>query len=348
MEFSGQTSGSAPIGLTHSLILRQDTSSVTKMNTVITGGTGFVGAELSSTLIQRGERPIVFDVTQIRGSLASLSDRFEYVRGSVANLSELANAFSQRKVDRIFHLGGMLSLPSEQNPWQAFDVNAVGTYNVLEAARIFRVRQVIFSSSIAVYTEDLSEDEVTETTCCHPATIYGTCKVFGELLGTYYARRFGLDFRAVRLPSVVGPFSTVSHMSSYNCWAIEEPLRGRPYAVPVEPETKVPAIYFKDAARALLLLAEAEKSKLSGTTYNIAGITPAYSAGQLVQAVKRELPEADLSFAPDAQIMSLVAGLAQKRISDDRARRDWGWTVAYGLDEMVKHFIHEFHSHGPL
>ena len=266
------------------------------------------------------------------------------MRGSVANLSELANAVSKRNIDRIFHLGGMLSLPSEQNPWQAFDVNAVGTYNVLEAARIFRVRQVIFSSSIAVYSEDLPDNDVTETTCCHPATIYGTCKVFGELLGKYYARRFGLDFRGLRLPSVVGPFSTVSHMSSYNCWAIEEPLKGRPYAIPVEPEAKVPAIYFKDAARALLLLAEAEKSRLSRAVYNIAGIKPWYSAGQLVQTVQRELPHADLSFAPDAHIMSLVTGLAGMRIGDDRACRDWGWAVTYGLDEMVKDFIREFRS----
>ena len=314
------------------------------MNSLITGGTGFVGAELTKTLIEKGERPIVFDVVEVRGALSRLSGRFEHVRGSVANLSELANAVSKRKVDRIFHLGGMLSLPSEQNPWQAFDVNAIGTYNVLEAARIFSVEQVVFSSSIAVYSEDLPDDEVTETTCCHPATIYGTCKVFGELLGKYYARRFGLDFRGLRLPSVVGPFSTVSHMSSYNCWAIEEPLKGRPYAIPVEPEAKVPAIYFKDAARALLLLAEAEKSKLSSAVYNIAGIKPAYSAGQLVQAVRQQLPHADLSFVPDAHIMSLVTGLAGVRISDDRACRDWGWAVKYGLDEMVKDFIREFRA----
>jgi threonine 3-dehydrogenase len=314
------------------------------MNSLITGGTGFVGAELTRTLIERGERPIIFDVAEVRGALGRLSDRFEYMRGSVVNLSELANAFSKRNIDRVFHLGGMLSLPSEQNPWQAFDVNAVGTYNVLEAARIFRVKQVVFSSSIAVYSEDLPDDDVTEITCCHPATIYGTCKVFGELLGKYYSRRFGLDFRGLRLPSVVGPFSTVSHMSSYNCWAIEEPLKGRPYAIPVEPEAKVPAIYFKDAARALLLLSEAEKSGLSRAVYNIAGIKPAYSAGQLAQAVKREISEADLSFAPDPHIMSLVTGLAGMTISDDCACTDWGWAVIYGLDEMVKDFIREFRS----
>ncbi len=316
------------------------------MNTLITGGTGFVGAELARMLIEKGERPIIFDVAPVREPLKRLSDHFEYMPGSVANLSELANAVIGRDVDRIFHLGGLLSVPSEQNPWRAFDVNAVGTYNLLEVARIFGVRQVVFSSSIAVYSEDLPESEVTETTCCHPTTIYGSCKVFGELLGRYYSQRFGLDFRGVRLPSVVGPFSTVSHMSSYNCWAIEEPLKGRPYVLLVEPETRVPALYFKDAARALQMLAETDRSQLSRSVYNVAGISPAYSAGQLVEAVKRQIPEADLSFAPDANVMNLLGGLAKTRISDDKARSDWHWTVAYRLDEMVTDFIHEFRSHG--
>jgi threonine 3-dehydrogenase len=314
------------------------------MNILITGGTGFVGAEVASMLIRKGERLTIFDLAPVRGTLAKTSPHFDYMRGSVANFSELANAISERKVDRIYHLGGMLSMPSEQNPWQAFDVNAVGTYNVLEAARIFGVKQLVFSSSIAVYSEDLPDDEVTETTCCHPTTIYGACKVFGELLGGYYARRFGLDFRGLRLPSVVGPFSTVSHMSSYNCWAIEESLKGREYVLPVEPETRVPAIYYKDAARALLLLSEAEKSRLSRSVYNIAGITPPYSAMQLVQAVKRQIPEAKLSFTPDAHVMNLLSGLRNTKISDDKARLDWDWQVTYQVEAMVTDFIQEFHS----
>ena len=293
-------------------------------------------------LIEKGERPTIFDVAPVRGPLKYVSKHVELIRGSVTNLSELVNAISAARADRIFHLAGMLSVPSENNPWQAFDVNAVGTHNVLEAARICGVKQVVFSSSIAVYSEDLPQDAVTETTCCHPTTIYGVCKVFSELLGGYYARRFGLDFRGVRLPSVVGPFSTVSHMSSYNCWAIEEPLRGRAYLLPVEPETRVPAIYFKDAARVFLLLADAEKSRLTRTVYNISGITPAYSAMQLAQAVKREIAEANLSFAPDAHVMSLLSGIVSMRISDERARLDWDWNVTFDLDAMVRDFIREF------
>jgi threonine 3-dehydrogenase len=315
------------------------------MATLITGGTGFVGAELARLLIDRGERPIVLDVSQLSGSLAEHKDRFDYVKGSVANLPEVLNALDGRKVDRIFHLAGMLSLPSEENPWAAFNVNAVGTYNVIEAARLFKVGKVIFSSSIAVYSEDLPGGEITETTCSRPRTMYGSCKVFGELMGRFYSRRFDLDFRGIRLPSVVGPFSTAVHMSSYNCWAIEESLRGRGYALPVEPETKVPAIYFKDAARALLLLADTDKERITTAVYNLAGIVPPYTAQQLVDAVVARVPRANLSFAPDHQVMALLKEIGQMQISEEKARKDWGWEIAYNLTEMIDDFIQEFHRH---
>jgi threonine 3-dehydrogenase len=313
------------------------------MTTLITGGTGFVGAELARLLIDKGERPIIMDVSQLSGPLKDYKDRFDYVKGSVANLPEVLNALDGRKVERIFHLAGMLSLPSEENPWAAFNVNAAGTYNVIEAARLFKVGKVIFSSSIAVYSEDLPEGEITETACSRPRTMYGSCKVFGELMGRFYTRRFGLDFRGIRLPSVVGPFSTAVHMSSYNCWAIEKPLRGRAYALPVEPETKVPAIYFKDAARALLLLADTDKERITTAVYNLAGITPPYTARQLGDAVVAKVPQAKLSFAPDAQVMALLKEIGQMQISDEKARQDWGWEISFNLDEMVDDFIQEFH-----
>ena len=312
------------------------------MTTLITGGTGFVGFELARQLIDRGERPILLDVSLGRGPLEELKGRFDFVQGSVAYLPEVLNALTGRNVDRIFHLAGMLSLPSEEKPWAAFNVNAVGTYNVLEAARLFSVPQVIFSSSIAVFSEDLPTGEITEIACTRPRTMYGTCKVFGELMGRFYSRRFAMDFRGIRLPSVVGPFSTVVHMSSYNCWAIEEPLRNREYVLPVAPDTKVPAIYFKDAARALLLLAGADKKNIKTMIYNLAGIAPPYTAKQLVDAVIRKVPGAKLSFAPDASVMTLLNEIGRMEISDEKARQEWGWTTAYNLDDMVDDFIKEF------
>jgi len=312
------------------------------MTSLITGGTGFVGAELARLLVGQGERPILADVSPLRGPLEELKSSLDYVRASVANLPEVLNALAGRNVDRIFHLAGMLSLPSEENPWAAFNVNAAGTYHVLEAARLFSVRQVILSSSIAVYSEGLPEGEIDEATYSRPRTMYGICKVFGEHLGRFYGRRFGLDFRGIRLPSVVGPFSTVVHMSSYNCLAIEEPLKGRGYVLPVEPETRVPAIYSKDASRALLHLAETDKKRITTTVYNLAGITPPYTARQLVDTVIRKIPEAQLSFAPDPNVMALLKEIGRMVINEDKARREWDWKIAYDLEAMVHDFIEEF------
>ncbi len=75
------------------------------MTTLITGGAGFVGAELARLLIDKGERPIVMDVSQLSGPLAEHKKRFDYVKGSVANLPEVLNALDGRKVERIIHLG---------------------------------------------------------------------------------------------------------------------------------------------------------------------------------------------------------------------------------------------------
>jgi len=312
------------------------------MTTLITGGTGFVGAELAAALVQRGEKLVIFDVAPLTPPLANLKHGFDYVRGSVANLPEVMNAVAGREVDCIVHLAGMLSLPSEDYPWAADNVSAVGTFKVLDAARIFNVAKVVFSSSIAVYSEDLPQGEITETTYSRPRTMYGSCKVFGELLGRFYSRRFGIDFRALRLPSVVGLFSTTVHMSSYNCWAIEEPLRGRTYALPVEPWVRVPAIYFKDAARALLVLSDADRSSLSTMVYNIAGIVPSYTAQELVDAVVRKVPQARLSFVPDPRVMALLADIGRMEITDERARKEWNWEISYNLDEMVDDFVVEF------
>ncbi len=312
------------------------------MTSLITGGSGFVGAELARLLIDQGERPILFDIAPLTGQSEEMKNNLDYVRGSVANLPEVLNAVAGRNLNRIFHLAGMLSLPSEENPWAAFTVNAGGTYNILEAARLFSVDKVIFSSSIAVYSDDLPNGEIDEAACSKPRTMYGSCKVFGELLGRFYARRFGLDFRGLRLPSVVGPFSTAVHMSSYNCWAIEEPLRGRAYALPVEPWVKVPAIYFKDAARALLLLSEAERKSIPTMVYNVAGIVPSYTAQDLVDAVVCRVRDSQLSFEPDPQVMALLKEIGQMQISDERARKEWGWEISYNVDQMVDDFVTEF------
>ena len=315
------------------------------MATMITGGAGFIGSCLAKLLIDEGERPVLFDIAPVQGPLTELDGRFIFERGSLAHLPVVMDCVERHAIDRIFHLGGMLSLPSENNPCGAFDANVVGTWNILEAARIKKMRQVVYGSTIATYSKDIQGDTIDDRTIQRPSSLYGITKTFGELTGRWYHRRFGLDFRGVRLPSIVGPGAKTAHMSIYNAWAIEYSIKGLPYILNCDPETRCPALYYKDAAMALKGLAEADPARVQTRVYNIAGITPPFSARELVNAIERRIPGSQLSFKPDPVVAGLLRELGALNISDECARQEWGWQLAYPLDAMVDDFIGEFERH---
>jgi nucleoside-diphosphate-sugar epimerase len=318
------------------------------MSILITGGSGLIGASLTQVTIEGGERPVLFDIAPIHPILRKIDSKFKYYQGSLDHLPELLNIIKTEGIDRIFHLGGMLSMPSEKKPWASFQSNVVGTFNVLEAARLEKVDQVIYSSTIATYSKDIQSNVIDDFTLQRPTTMYGATKVFGELLGRVYARKYGIDFRGVRFPSVVGPGAKTAHMSIYHAWAIEGPLKGNPYEIYVEPETRVPAIYFKDAVRALWLLSTAKKEQVPTMVYIIAGITPSYSAKELAEAVRRRVPGARLTFNPDPGTMELLREIGSLRFNEERAQSEWGWKTSYSLPEMVDDFIEEFNQNRSL
>lgn len=312
------------------------------MSTLITGGSGFIGSYLARLLIEAGERPVLFDIAPVQGPLLELSGQFVFEPGSVAHLPVLMDCIEKHGISRIYHLGGMLSLPSENNPWAAFDANVVGTYNVLEAARIKKISQVIYGSTIATYSKDIPGETIDDRTIQRPSSFYGVSKTFGELLGRFHHRKFGLDFRGLRLPSVVGPGARTAHMSIYNAWAIEYAIKGLDYVLECDPETRCPVLYFKDAARALFDLSAADPSRVRTRIYNVAGITPSFSAMELVKIIERRIPGASLSFRPDPVVVELLRELGTLRISDECARTEWGLHIDYSLDEMVDDFILEW------
>ena len=312
------------------------------MATMITGGAGFIGSCLAKLLIDEGEKPVLFDIAPAPKTLSEQGGRFVFERGSIAHLPVVMDIVERNGIDRIFHLGGMLSLPSESNPWGAFDANVVGTWNILEAARIKNMRLVVYGSTIATYSKDIPGSVIDDRTIQRPASFYGITKTFGELLGRWYHRNYRLDFRGVRLPSIVGPGAKTAHMSIYNAWAIEHSIKGSPYVLNCDPGTRCPALYYKDAAMALLRLAAADPARIQTRVYNIAGIHPPFSARELVAAIERRIPDTHLSFEPDPVVVALLRELGRLEISEACAQAEWDWSSSYSLEAMVDDFITEF------
>jgi len=310
------------------------------MSTLITGGAGFVGLEVARQLLDSGETEItVFSRNPSPARLGNLAGRVTAVAGDVGNYSHVLDAVKASKAEVIYHLGAMLSVPSDANPASAIQTNAMGTFYVLEAAKLFDVRQVIFSSSIGTYGYDIEGGELTDTALQRPSLFYGATKAFGEHMGLVFKRKYGLDFRGIRYPSVIGPGVTTPGMSQYTSWMIEESAKGNPFTVWTKPETKVPVMYIAEAATATVQLAQAPLENIKMVNYLVDGAKPTPNAGEIADAVRARIPSARIDFVPDPSKPMLHGRL--QTIDDSCAREEWGWKPTHDLPRMIDDFLAE-------
>ncbi len=311
------------------------------MSVLITGGCGLIGSTLARMLAGKGESVHIFDRAIIPARFSGIEGRIVTVRGDLENFSHVLEAVKQAKPRVIYHLGAVLSIPANADPPAAFAANVDGTFHVLEAARLFGVEGVRFTSTMATFGLDIEGPSIGDRTLQRPTTLYGATKVFGELLGRFYATRHGLDFRAVRFPSVIGPGATVAHVSIYNAWAVEKAALGQPYDIFVEPHIRCPVLYFKDAARSLVVLDAAPKEKARTLCYTLAGIDPIPSAGELADAVRARFPSARIGFTPDSFAMEYHEKLQGLSYDESCARTELGWRPEYSLPRMIADFAEE-------
>jgi len=314
---------------------------IEKMSVLITGGTGFIGIGLAHKLLAKGEDVVLFDVALHSERVASIKDKVKIVQGDLKVWPEVLNAVKENNVEGIFHLGSMLSLPSEENPWGSFQTNVSGTMHVLEAARLFGVKRLVFASTAATFGIGIGE-VVTDETLQRPINMYGAGKLYGELLGRFYHRKFGIDFRAMRYLAVMGPGVRTMAVTQYNAWMVENAVLGKPYECFVTEDTAIPVTYLKDAIRAAEMLYYAPQEKIKMMCYNISGVSPAQTAKELEMAIKKFIPEARITYKPDPVTMEIMGSLPIKVLDDSRAREEWGWQPQYtNYEKVVADFIQE-------
>jgi threonine 3-dehydrogenase len=311
------------------------------MATLITGGTGFIGAEIARILLGKGESDItLFDIRDSTQRFDDIADRVSVVRGDVGIFSHVLDAVRESGAEVVYHMGGMLSVPSDADPQAAFGANAMGTFHVLEACRLFGVERVLFPSSIGTYAEGMTEDHIDDLTLQRPRLFYGACKLFGENMGAFYRNKYGLDYRGIRYPPIVGPGVRSPGVTQYISWVIEESAKGNDFTIWAEPRTRAPVLYFKDAARAMVMLSEAPVERIKTINYLLAGVEPTPSAEDLAAMVRDKIPTANIDFQIDGEIQALLDKML-KPIVDTNAQREWNWRPEYGLEEMVDDFLLE-------
>lgn len=127
----------------------------------------------------------------------------EYTSLDITDQKKYTDLVKDNKIDYIVHLAAILSASGELYPDKALDVNVNGAITALNIARENNAK-IFLPSTIAVFGGDkFQKDKTPADSILQPTTMYGVSKVFNEQLGTYYNKKFGVDFRCIRYPGVI-------------------------------------------------------------------------------------------------------------------------------------------------
>ncbi len=309
---------------------------------MITGGVGMVGRQLARLLLARGEGVDILDVAPGTNLPADIRDRVTLVHADLTNWAEVMDAVASNRPDTIYHIAALMPPNSERNHAASWEINVNGTMRVLEAARLFGVGTVVYSSTTATFASELP-DPVPNDHPQFPEMLYGVTKVCSERLGEYYHRRYRTNFRGVRFLSILGPGRVPgSGWSAYTSLVIEECAKGNPYVIKVNEDLRLRFIYVKDAALSLMKLSDADEGRLTTRMYNLDGFSA--STRELVDGVLAHVPDAQISWEFDSEyqhVMDTRYGVIQHRMDDTLARKDWDWQTTFTRDDAIGDFIED-------
>jgi nucleoside-diphosphate-sugar epimerase len=240
------------------------------MKTVlVTGGAGFIGCHVVSELLKKKCKVTIIDnlSTGKKENLKGYFKDIKFIKGDISNLSLLKKSFKGH--DYIIHLAALVSVPeSVSNPCEYHEVNVTGTFNVFEAARIAKVKKVIFASSSAVYGQ-IGNQPVKESNPLNPISPYGASKLLGEQYAQMFYEVYGLATVCLRFFNVYGPKQSLkSHYASVipkfafsMQMGLRPPIHGTGHQIR-------DFVYVADVARAIIL--SAKSNKANGLALNVA------------------------------------------------------------------------------
>jgi nucleoside-diphosphate-sugar epimerase len=299
---------------------------------LVIGALGQIGSELTAAFNEKygHANVIVADVLEDKNALFP-HNVFEKI--NVMDSEAIENAIKRHKIDTIVNLAAILSATGEKNPDLAWNINIDGLLNVIRLGIKYKLDRVMVPSSIAVFGPQSILYNTPQETVLTPNTMYGVTKVVGELLGDYYFKKSGLDFRGIRYPGIISNKTMPGGgTTDYAVEIFYEAVKNKTYTCPLSADACLPMMYMPDCLRATLMLLEADRSTLTRCgNYNVGAMS--FTPEVLANEIKKHIPEFTISYKPDFR--REIARYWPASVDDASARAEFGWKPEWNLENMV-------------
>lgn len=321
---------------------------------LITGGCGFIGRNLIARLAATDARIRVLDNAAVcgpedlgrvcavervtDGSTPPAQGVVQFMQGDVRD--EKATQDACRHADIIVHLAANTGVPkSVADPVLDFQVNAWGTFRMLEAARRAGARRFIFASSGAPAGN--ATPPVTEMTVPRPISPYGASKLAGEGYCSAYAHCFGVETVALRFSNVYGPWS--AHKTSVVARFLGDALRGREWEIYGDGSQTRDFLHVEDLVRAILCAAEA--GGVGGEVFQIS-TGREHTLLELAACLTKALADRGVKVPPARHDAPRLGDMPRNYADPARAAAMLGWKSRIGLEEGVRATVDWFLASG--
>ena len=268
------------------------------MKVLLTGATGFIGSYIMKDFRKAGHEVVGYDNVVDNTSIQMILPAEELagiplIQGDIRDLAGLIRVCQDYQIDTIVHQAGLLGA-ADRNYLEAAGVNIIGTLNVLETARILKLRRVVWASSQTIFgPQNLHREEwIPNDGMPHPWDNYSSIKTYLEFVGREYARKFGVDNLALRYCIVYGMGRMERH-GAYPSQLMVNPAMGVRGVVDYGDDAPN-WLYVEDAARATLLACTVPHTR--SRAFTITG--EILSMKELRDYILTLLPEAEIELKP--------------------------------------------------
>lgn len=308
------------------------------MNTVVTGGAGFIGSHLVDALIARGDEVVVIDNLST-GRLSNLSEaqkseRFRFIEADIEDF-DFESFFSREHVEVVFHLAAQIDVrKSVANPVLDAEQNILATIRIAQAAATRGVRRVVHTSSGGSIYGVPDCFPVSETASVSPESPYAASKAAGELYLKVFQSLYGLEYSLVAPSNVYGPRQNPYGEAGVVAIFSERLLSGQSTKLFGGGTNTRDYVYVSDVARAFIL---AGGEAGNGMRFNI-GTSVETTDAELHKLVSEEVGvPSDPVHCPER-----LGDLKRSCLDYSRAKEVLGWypkvDLTAGISRTVEYF----------